>query len=53
MSRGVIANAKAVIVRALGGLEYWRYGIERIAALTKERGIAFAAVPGATSPIPA
>ena len=48
----VIANARAVIVRALGGLEYWRYGIERIAAVAASRGIAFAAVPGCDKPDP-
>ena len=27
----VIAGARLVIVRCLGGLDYWRYGLERIA----------------------
>src|SRR5258708_30968363 len=27
----VVAKAKVVIVRCLGGLDYWRYGLERIA----------------------
>src|SRR5262245_6406622 len=31
----VIGHAKAVIVRALGGLDYWRYGFERIASVAK------------------
>src|SRR6476469_8737048 len=26
----VVAHARAVIVRGLGGLDYWRYGFERI-----------------------
>src|ERR1700733_10415400 len=26
----VVAKAKVVIVRCLGGLDYWRYGLERI-----------------------
>src|SRR5687767_14754684 len=35
----VVAHAKAVVLRCLGGLEYWRYGLERIAAVAKARGI--------------
>jgi cobaltochelatase CobN len=42
-----VANAaRAVIVRCLGGLEYWRYGIERLAASARDRGILLAALPG-------
>src|ERR1700749_1263505 len=26
----VVARARAVVVRCLGGLDYWRYGLERI-----------------------
>src|SRR3974377_832879 len=42
----VASAARAVIVRCLGGLEYWRYGIERLAQLARARGILFAALPG-------
>ncbi len=42
----VVAKAKAVIVRCLGGLDYWRYGLERIADLARDNGILFAALPG-------
>jgi cobaltochelatase CobN len=42
----VVAHAKAVIVRCLGGLDYWRYGLERIADLARDKGIPFAALPG-------
>ena len=28
----VVAHAKVVVIRCLGGLDYWRYGIERCAA---------------------
>jgi cobaltochelatase CobN len=42
----VMVNAKAVIVRCLGGLDYWRYGLERIADLARDNGILFAALPG-------
>jgi cobaltochelatase CobN len=42
----VVARAKAVVVRCLGGLDYWRYGLERIADLARDNGILFAALPG-------
>jgi cobaltochelatase CobN len=42
----VVAQARIVIVRCLGGLEYWRYGFERIADIARERGVLFAALPG-------
>jgi cobaltochelatase CobN len=42
----VVARAKAVVVRCLGGLDYWRYGLERIADLARDNGIKFAALPG-------
>ena len=31
----VVARARCVVVRLLGGLEYWRYGAEEIAALCR------------------
>ena len=42
----VVAKAKVVIVRCLGGLDYWRYGLERIADVARDNGILFAALPG-------
>jgi cobaltochelatase CobN len=42
----VVANARAVIVRGLGGLDYWRYGFERIGDIAREKGLLFAALPG-------
>ncbi len=42
----VIAKSRIVAARLLGGLEYWRYGIEEIARLCVERGIPLALVPG-------
>jgi cobaltochelatase CobN len=39
-------NAKVILVRLLGGLDWWRYGIERLSVLTRERGIALAVLPG-------
>ena len=40
------AHAKVIVVRLLGGLDFWKYGAERVAALARERGIALALLPG-------
>jgi cobaltochelatase CobN len=42
----VIAKARFVLVRLLGGKDYWRYGVDELAALARERGIPLAIVPG-------
>src|SRR5258705_11492638 len=42
----VASHAKVIVVRLLGGLEWWRYGVDRLSALAKERGIALALLPG-------
>jgi cobaltochelatase CobN len=42
----VAAHAKVILVRLLGGLDWWKYGIERLAALARQQGIALAVVPG-------
>ena len=41
-----IAKARLVLVRLLGGLDYWRYGIDEIAAACRSHGIKLAIVPG-------
>src|SRR5271169_5885994 len=40
------AHAKVIVVRLLGGLDWWKYGIERLSALARDRGILLAALPG-------
>lgn len=40
------AHAKVVLVRLLGGYDWWPYGCERLAALAREKGIALALLPG-------
>src|SRR3984957_11429936 len=40
------AHAKVILVRLLGGLDWWKYGIERLSALARERSIALAVLPG-------
>lgn len=42
----VAARAKVVLVRQLGGLDWWRYGAEQLSALARARGIALALLPG-------
>ena len=42
----VIENARCVIVRLLGGLDYWRYGAEELAHAARKAGIALALLPG-------
>ncbi|MGA7233274.1 MAG: cobaltochelatase subunit CobN, partial [Xanthobacteraceae bacterium] len=39
-------HAKVTLVRLLGGLDWWRYGVDRLAALARERGSALAILPG-------
>src|SRR5262245_34824299 len=39
----VIAGARIVIVRGLGGLDYWRYGFEQIAEAARRLNILFVA----------
>ena len=39
-------HAKVIVVRLLGGLDWWRYGVDRLSALARERGIALAVLPG-------
>src|SRR5229473_6844794 len=38
-------HAKVILVRLLGGLDWWRYGGERLATLARQRGIALALLP--------
>ncbi|MBV9066135.1 MAG: cobaltochelatase subunit CobN, partial [Methylobacteriaceae bacterium] len=42
----VIKHARFVIVRLLGGADYWRYGIDELAAVARMRGFDLAIVPG-------
>jgi cobaltochelatase CobN len=42
----VISAARCVVIRLLGGVDYWPYGIQEVAALCRQQGIALAVVPG-------
>jgi len=46
----VIAHARLVIVRLLGGESYWPYGVERLTAVCETRGIPIAWLPGDDKP---
>jgi len=43
---GVAAHAKVILVRLLGGQEWWSYGVERLSVLARQNGIALALLPG-------
>jgi cobaltochelatase CobN len=42
----VAAHAKVILVRLLGGVDFWSYGVERLSALARQHGIALALLPG-------
>ncbi|MFQ5959467.1 MAG: cobaltochelatase subunit CobN, partial [Alphaproteobacteria bacterium] len=46
----VVAHARLVVVRLLGGVGYWPYGVEQIVATCRGRGIPLALVPGDDQP---
>jgi cobaltochelatase CobN len=48
----VAQHAKLVVVRLLGGVRYWPYGVEQLSALCRERGIPLAVLPGDDQPDP-
>jgi len=48
----MVAHAKLVIVRLLGGHGYWPYGVEQVAAICRKRGIQVAFLPGDDQPDP-
>ncbi|MFJ5367925.1 cobaltochelatase subunit CobN [Bosea sp. CER48] len=40
------AHCRFVVLRCLGGLDYWRYGIEQLGIACRARGIPLAILPG-------
>ena len=39
-------HAKVIVVRLLGGLDWWRYGVDALSAMARERDITLAVLPG-------
>ncbi|MGI8725616.1 MAG: cobaltochelatase subunit CobN [Methyloceanibacter sp.] len=39
-------HAKIIVVRLLGGLDWWRYGVDMLSEAARARGIALAVLPG-------
>jgi len=48
----VVAQARLVIARLLGGNAYWPYGVERLVETCRENGISLALLPGDDKPDP-
>ncbi|CAN7376215.1 cobaltochelatase subunit CobN [Bosea sp. LjRoot9] len=44
------AKSRFVLVRCLGGLDYWRYGVEQLTEICRREGIALAVLPGDDRP---
>jgi cobaltochelatase CobN len=42
----VATHAKIILVRILGGYDWWRYGCDRLAAICREKNIRLALLPG-------
>ena len=42
----VCARAKLVVVRVLGGADYWRYGVDELKALARRSDVKLALLPG-------
>ncbi len=40
-----LSGAKAILIRLIGGVSYWQYGIQQLEALAAEKGIALAVLP--------
>ncbi|WP_375465791.1 cobaltochelatase subunit CobN [uncultured Methylobacterium sp.] len=48
----IVSTARIVVIRCLGGLDYWRYGIERCAAAARAAGVKLVVLPGDDRPDP-
>jgi len=40
-----LVGAKAILIRLIGGISYWQYGIQQVQALAQEKGIALSVLP--------
>ena len=46
----VCTKAKLIVARILGGADYWRYGVDELAALARRRAVKLALLPGDRRP---
>ena len=51
-AKDVLAHAKMIVVRLLGGVSYWAYGVEQVSALAKQHHIPLAFLSGDGKPDP-
>ncbi|MFD1160182.1 cobaltochelatase subunit CobN [Roseovarius aestuarii] len=47
-----LAGAKGILIRLIGGVPYWPYGVQQIEALARDKGIALAVLPADGRPDP-
>jgi len=47
-----LSQSRGILIRLLGGIDYWRYGVEQVTAMAAAKGIALAIVPGDGRPDP-
>ncbi|PTR07579.1 MULTISPECIES: cobaltochelatase subunit CobN [unclassified Novosphingobium] len=40
-----LVGARAILIRLIGGVSWWRYGLGQVAALARARGVALAVLP--------
>jgi cobaltochelatase CobN len=41
-----LQDAKAILIRLIGGMPYWSYGLQQVQALARSKNIALAVLPG-------
>ncbi|MCV6585933.1 MAG: cobaltochelatase subunit CobN [Marinibacterium sp.] len=47
-----LVGAKGILIRLIGGVPYWSYGLQQVQALASERGLAVAVLPADGRPDP-
>ncbi|WP_026758900.1 cobaltochelatase subunit CobN [Sediminimonas qiaohouensis] len=47
-----LAGARGIMIRLIGGVPYWSYGLQQVKALADQRGIALAVLPADGRPDP-
>src|SRR6201992_2780613 len=51
--QNTLSGVRGILIRLLGGIDYWRYGVEQVSTLAAAKGIALAIIPGDGRPDPA